>query len=365
MIWSESKLKSESKSGVQPKSKSAIPASVFAYGFSFRKRAIVRRFLPNVRIHFLYQTRHLPVGSTLLLWGSQKVPDNTPDNLKLIRLEDGFLRSVGLGADLIHPISWVIDQSGIYYDASQPSDLENLLRVTEFSPELLKRAANLRQRIVESGLSKYNLSAKTWVRPSHSSTVILVPGQVETDASIQYAAVGINTNMALLRAVRDANPTAYIVYKPHPDVVAGLRAEGKGEAQATQWCNEIVFDASIQTMLDAVDEVHVMTSLTGFEALLRGKKVVCYGLPFYAGWGLTHDVLPLSRRDRVLSLEALIAASLILYPTYLSRHTRKITTPEQVLEELITWREDENKNNKNSLWRKIVRIGLRLRGKNK
>jgi capsular polysaccharide export protein len=341
------------------------PTTVFAYGFSFRKRAIVRRFLPNVRVRFSNKTQHLPAGSTLLLWGSQKLPDNTPNDIKLTRLEDGFLRSVGLGADLIHPISWVIDQTGIYYDASTPSDLENLLRSTDFSPELLKRAANLRQRIVESGLSKYNLSAKAWVRPSHSLTVILVPGQVETDASIRYAAVGINTNMALLQAVREANPSAYIVYKPHPDVVAGLRSEGLGESKAAQWCNEIVFDASIQTMLDSVDEVHVMTSLTGFEALLRGKKVVCYGLPFYAGWGLTNDILPLARRDKVLSLDALIAASLILYPTYLSRKTREITTPEHVLEELIAWREDENKNNKNNLWRKIVRLGLTLGSKNK
>ena len=93
-------------------------------------------------------------------------------------------------------------------------------------------------------------------------------------------------------------------------------------------------------VLRAVDEVHVLTSLAGFEALLRGKPVVCWGTPFYAGWGLTEDRAPTPRRSRVLSLDALVAGVLLLYPTYVSRTTGHFTTAERALEELQAWREE-------------------------
>ena len=141
------------------------------------------------------------------------------------------------------------------------------------------------------------------------------------------------------RAVRQANPEAWVVYKPHPDVVAGLRQAGAQEAQALQWCNEIVLQAPMSQMLHEVDEVHVMTSLTGFEALLRGLKVVCYGQPFYAGWGLTQDRHPHPRRTRALSLNEMVAASLLLYPVYVSRSNGQVCSPEQALQELLAWRQ--------------------------
>ena len=90
--------------------------------------------------------------------------------------------------------------------------------------------------------------------------------------------------------------------------------------------------------LEQVDEVHVMTSLAGFEALLRGRKVVCYGQPFYAGWGLTTDVHPPERRRRLLSLDALVAGALILYPRYFSQSGSADSTPERALDDLDAWR---------------------------
>ena len=71
------------------------------------------------------------------------------------------------------------------------------------------------------------------------------------------------------------------------------------------------------TAIDAVDEIWTMTSLLGFEALLRGKKVTCLGSPFYAGWGLTDDrAMPIARRTARLDLPALVYAALIAYPRY-------------------------------------------------
>jgi len=120
------------------------------------------------------------------------------------------------------------------------------------------------------------------------SKVVLVPGQVEDDASIIYGADGM-TNLELLKATRENAPDAYIVYKPHPDVLAGNRKGHVDNKTARHYCDTIITDASLDSILDICDAVHTMTSLVGFEALVRKKSVTTYGLPFYAGWGLTTD----------------------------------------------------------------------------
>jgi len=194
---------------------------------------------------------------------------------------------------------------------------------------------------------------------------VLVVGQVESDAAIRHGAPEVRTNMGLLRAVRACRPDAWLIYKPHPDVVARLRTSGQDEARARHWCDDIVIDASMDQLLRAVDEVHVLTSLAGFEALLRGKPVVAWGQPFYAGWGLTEDRCPQPlRRGRQLSLDELTAAVLIRYPTYVSRVTGYFSSPEQVLKELLDWREQERSQPPSVAQRTlrwVLRMGLVLR----
>lgn len=311
---------------------------VFAHGFSWRKRALVRGFSGRSDVRFVRDGAAVSPDASLLLWGTAPVPEGVPAGVRVVRLEDGFLRSVGLGADLTRPLSWVLDDVGIYYDATRPSALENLLRDRDLDAAHIDRAAQLRERIVAAGLTKYNLAAAAWRRPENDRTVVLVPGQVETDASIARGTVDIRTNVGLLQAVRAARPDAWMVYKPHPDVVAGLRGRGQGEDQARSWCDEQIEGGSMHDLLQQVDEVHVMTSLTGFEALLRRKPVACYGLPFYAGWGLTHDRHPHPRRQSGLALDALVARALIDYPVYLSRGTGQRCSPEQALDDLLAWR---------------------------
>lgn len=330
---------------------------VYALGFSRWKRRPLRLCLPQNEVRFISRFDHVPDGAVLVVWGMRPVPEADERGISVVRVEDGFLRSVGLGADLIRPLSWVVDRRGIYFDARQPSDLEMLLAETVFSNELLQRAAALRERIVEEGLTKYNVGAARWRRPAGLARVILVPGQVESDASIVCGAPGINTNLGLLQAVRMANPDAYVMYKPHPDVVAGLRARGQGEDDAARWCDAVVVDAPMGALLAEVDEVHCLTSLAGFEALLRGKRVVCYGQPFYAGWGLTEDKQPLARRTRRLMLDELVAGALILYPRYMSRKRHALITPEEALDELVEWR--TRNGGRTPWWRKVFRAVLR------
>jgi len=315
-----------------------FPKAVAARAFSSWKKPIIRRFLQGSAVRFVPASGAAGRGETLAIWGNGE-KSKTPLGLSCLRIEDGFLRSVGLGAALTEPMSLVVDDVGIYYDSSRPSALENLLNAGGFDRALLERAAALRARIVAAGITKYNLSGTPWTRPAKPSRLILVPGQVENDASIRYGSPEVRTNIGLLQKVRAANPSAHIVYKPHPDVVAGLRAQGRGEAQAAGFCDEIPARADLSSLLGQVDEVHTMTSFAGFEALLRDVPVVCYGHPFYAGWGLTADVLPLARRARKATLDELVAAALILYPLYISRVTGRYTTPERAVEELAAWKQ--------------------------
>nr|WP_281915835.1 capsular polysaccharide biosynthesis protein [Caldimonas thermodepolymerans] len=322
---------------LQRRMRERFPAEVHAIGFSQWKKPIVRAYFSGSRVTFHKDVEQVPSGQTLAVWGRRGVPASKQPST-VVRLEDGFLRSVGLGADLVRPLSWVMDRTGIYYDATAPSDLELLLQHATFDDALLERARRLRERIVAAGITKYNVGAGTWSPPDAGRPIVLVPGQVESDASIALGALGIRTNIGLLQAVRRSAPDAYIVYKPHPDVVARLRNPGQGEAEAERYCDEVVVDTPMHVLLDQVDAVHVLTSLAGFEALLRGKAVTCHGHPFYAGWGLTNDRTVHPRRTRKLELDELVAGALILYPTYVSRITNAFTTPEQALDELLTWR---------------------------
>ena len=322
--------------GLQRTMRARFASPVYAPNFSRWKKPIVEGFFQGSEVRFIDKASDYPGSGSLALWGrSQKSPAPPQDT---VFLEDGFLRSVGLGADLIRPLSWVMDRRGIYYDSGQESDLEHILQTSTFDDALCSRASQLRRRIVAENLTKYNVGTGRWSRPATALRVILVPGQVESDASIRFGSPVVQRNMDLLRAVRQANPDAYVVYKPHPDVVAGLRNAGQNEKDSIQWCDEVIVDLPIGELFTSVDEVHVLTSLAGFEALLRGRKVVTYGQPFYAGWGLTTDLHPVARRQRALSLDELVAGVLILYPTYVSRRSGRYTTPENALDELLVWK---------------------------
>ncbi|ENO8416363.1 capsular polysaccharide biosynthesis protein [Vibrio mimicus] len=257
-------------------------------------------------------------------------------------IEDGFIRSVGLGVHFNRPMSLVLDRTGIYFDATRPSDLETILN-GEISPYLIERAERLLPKLLESGITKYNVGRVQRLILPKNRTIILVPGQVESDASILYGSPEVKTNGELLLKVRQENPEAFLIYKPHPDVVAGQRDDGRWECEALNVADLVVSDVSMDALLQQVDEVHTMTSLAGFEALLRGKAVTTYGLPFYAGWGLTQDKRVCERRQRQLTLYELIAGALILYPTYIDPISRQLCTVEQALERLAQMKSGELK----------------------
>ena len=322
------------------------------FGVPRWKRAHVRPFLESTggRLIFARGTldaglRGATPGCRIIVWGRQdpRALDVFATRIatRPVRVEDGFIRSVGLGSDLIQAASLVVDGRGIYYDPGATSDLEEILQTAAFTPELVARAARLRQDILDAGISKYNVGdvdSRPTRPPAGSRMIILVPGQVEGDASIRLGCRGISTNLGLLEAVRSDYPDAYIIYKPHPDVVTRNRRGQAREDGIVMLSDEIRIDADIHDCIGAVDEVHTMTSLTGFEALLREKRVVTYGQPFYAGWGLTVDRTPVTRRTRRLTLDEFVAGVLVLSPRYYDWDSGNVCECETIVARLIARR---------------------------
>ena len=303
--------------------------------------------------------RALPDHQRYLVWGlaakqslAQKILDYQDRACAdILCMEDGFIRSNGLGATLIEPLSVVIDDLGIYFDATCPSRLETILKTIHLDDKQRQRAQRLHQLLLSHQVSKYNVGNKNHTlleridelkATKPEAKVHLVVGQVEDDASVQNCASLIKKNGELLNKVRQQFPQDIIIYKPHPDVEAGLR-HGKLDDKTQQLADVIAHDAAMPMCLEHCDVVHTISSLTGFEALLRGLDVVCYGMPFYAGFGLTQDVIEpdntlkqaaLARRSRnqPLTLEALIYGVLIDYPIYHLPNQYGLAQCEQVIE---------------------------------
>ncbi len=178
-------------------------------------------------------------------------------------------------------------------------------------------------------MTKYAAATAAPIMLPPAQRRILVPGQVEDDQSVRLGSAGVSGNLDLLRRARLAEPDAWIAYRPHPDVSSGLRKGFVEESEALRYADAVIATGAMPDLLDQVDGVHALTSLAGFEALLRGREVFTHGQPFYAGWGLTRDLgAPVARRRRRLSLPELVAGTLILYPRYLDPLTNLPCPPE-------------------------------------
>lgn len=297
----------------------------FCFGFSPFKRRRLQAFTRSRVTPIRIWSRRLPDKSRVFVWGALDLPGRIlAKDLAVIRVEDGFLRSVGLGAAFAPPVSWVFDSRGLHHWGHSPTDLEMLLAKWQFTDAQREAGRRLIQTLRHHKLSKYNLqSPREWdglarlrAHPGHK---VLVIGQVADDAALQGIRTPVRTSMDLLAQVRSRQPGAFIAYKRHPDASAGLRMGADDDA--TQWADAVMEDVGMQDALQWFDEVHVLNSLAGFEALIAGKRVVCHAQPFYAGWGLTEDLELLPRRTRSLELSELVYGALSLYPSYVNPDT--------------------------------------------
>jgi capsular polysaccharide export protein len=284
----------------------------------------------------------------LLVWG-MNCPEFLQEfalkhNIVLEYVEDGFIRSVDLGANHSLPLSLNFDKKTLYFNATKESELEYLLQNYDFNKDstLTKRAIDLKRKILDLEISKYNHAKRINLNKLYGEKIkkrVLVIGQVEDDASIRFGCNKPFTNNDLVRLAYKENKDAQIIYKPHPDVLFKKRKELSNPEEIKHLALVITESIPISQSLETVDHVYTITSQVGFEALLRDIKVTTIGSPFYANWGVTDDRQKNTRRSRKLTINNILAIAYILYPKYYHPETSTHITPEEAIDILVEQRE--------------------------
>ncbi|MBQ8708644.1 MAG: beta-3-deoxy-D-manno-oct-2-ulosonic acid transferase [Succinivibrionaceae bacterium] len=386
--------------------------NIYLLDFSFWKKKFLSCFFPEGNCIFISSEKFLSLISkhrisrdapaTVAIWATAKDSRSakairgqirTLPLMKLVYLEDGFIRSLGLGSNFYYPYSLVADDLGIYFDPSAPSRLEKIMEETltrEDRRDQLERAEKLRKSIIDHRQSKYYRASerqflkrvadlKGHIRHNEEigrifEKVIFVPGQVSDDASVLAGGCGYDI-ISLLKEVRSKYPDGCIIVKVHPDAYSGNRNGGATVDELNRYA-DMVFTSEFNSLecIEAAEEVHTISSLTGFEALLRGKKVICYGMPFYAGYGLTEDVavarrhpVALAARERRYrqgyTLQDLIYAALISYPLYYNWEITHTTDAEGIVQQFAGMSESRRSLFCYAVFFGLVKPWMRLTGK--
>src|SRR5690606_15993011 len=159
--------------------------------------------------------------------------------------------------------------------------------------------------------------------------------QTYGDSAIEHGRADEKSFQVMLQAALSDFPTSTVLVKIHPDVFAG-RKRGHFNVAALKKnprIQVIAEDVHPVALLRRARAIYVVTSQMGFEGLLWGKPVHVFGMPFYAGYGLTHDRLPAPDRRSPVSLEQLIHGALVEYARYLDPESGQLCQPER----LISW----------------------------
>jgi capsular polysaccharide export protein len=290
------------------------------------------------------------------------------NGIGFVALEDGFLRSFGTGENF-PPLSLVVDDLGIYYDSTCASALEILLNsATDVLEGITGEVARARALLLKHRLSKYNhapvVDLETFVHPDPhpppeaegirqdrgaeaaaerlSGSIVqrvLVVDQTAGDMSVALGGASAETFAAMLAAARTENPQAVLYVKTHPEVGSGRK--GGYLTQVQDDAHTVVLREHINplSLIEQMDRVYVVSSTMGFEALLAGKPVTVFGMPWYAGWGATDDRQRCARRTRERSVDELFAAAYFHYTRYLNPATHQRGTIFDVIDWLVRQRE--------------------------
>ena len=255
-------------------------------------------------------------------------------NTSFVLLEDGFIRSLDLGVKGSPSFSLVEDDVGIYYDATVPSRLENILLSYDFSSdvELMDKAHKAMELIKKYHVSKYNSAMDVEEIPNlvgndvcevGNEKRVLIIAQTAGDSSLEYGLGNSFTTDEMINAAIEENPDCKIYLKIHPDVLSGKKSSDIDIKNIDKNISIISEDVNPISLLKHFSKVYTKTSGMGFEALILGCECVCFGMPFYAGWGITDDRVRCDRRSRKLTVVEVFAAAYILYTRYVNPYTKK------------------------------------------
>jgi capsular polysaccharide export protein len=262
--------------------------------------------------------------------------------LPYVCLEDGFLRSVKPGLTGEPGISLIADPVGIYYDSTRPSLLERLiLDSSEEDDDMLHRAYKGIQRLRSLRLSKYNQAPDQLAPSVPAAGFALVVDQRQGDVSVLRSGSSANVFKDMLQYAIHKHGAQRVVVKSHPDSFIAGKEGYLVEIARASGVQVVSENINPWSLLDQAGHVYTVSSQLGFEALLAGLPVTCFGMPFYAGWGLTRDRLHCERRCRALSLEHVFAAAYLRYTRYVNPDNGCPTCFEVAAERLAGMRDAE------------------------
>jgi capsular polysaccharide export protein len=244
-------------------------------------------------------------------------------------LEDGFVRSLERYAP---PLSLLVDDLGVYYDASGPSRMERAIdRGTDAHQSA--RADALAARWRDGGISKYNHAAD-YDGPLPTSYVLVVD-QTLGDLSITGGLADSTSFSTMLAAAIHENPQSTILVKVHPDVLSKAKFGHFADAELRHPRVQVIgTDCHCASLIKGASAVYCVTSLMGFEAMLWERPVRCFGMPFYAGWGLTDDALRRPTRRHRASLQDVVHAALVDVARYAEPTHGHAWTAEEAIDHL-------------------------------
>lgn len=272
-------------------------------------------------------------------------------NKKVIFVGDSFLRSINTFADkqalpkYQKGISFTLDDLTSYFDATRPSRLEQMLNDKNLilNEEQLFRARKCIDKIVSTHLTKYNSQPIYEPKIGRDGVKkVLVVDQSYNDMSILKGMANDKTFEKMLDSAILENPDADIIVKTHPDIIA---AKGRKKG----YYSGLKEHDNIYLMTDAInpislikycDKVYVCSTQLGFESLMCGKETHVFGMPFYAGWGLTHDRQKCDRRTNTRSLEELFYIAYIMYSYYVNPRTNSRCEIEEAMDYLLNLRDE-------------------------
>jgi capsular polysaccharide export protein len=259
-----------------------------------------------------------------------------------VAIEDGWVRSLRPGSREL-PRSLILDHSGIYYDAAIPSDLERLITASAGATdsETILRAERGMACLRKEAVSKYNNApcrdaGALGLTQRGSRPRVLVVDQTYGDASVAGGGADESTFVRMLAAAKAEHPGGEILVKVHPEVMSGAkRGYLAGRAREIDGARIIAQPVNPWSLIELVDHVYVVSSQLGFEALMAGVPVSCFGAPFYAGWGLTDDRVAISRRTARPALAEIFAAAFFDYALYVEVGTGQRISFEAAVDQIV------------------------------
>ena len=282
-----------------------------------RKQPIAQLFMAGSSLRFVETPEPLAADETRAVWG---LPDWRRRRRRRRGWPSAARRLVGLGANRIRPLSWVIDGRG-----SCTYDADGAVRPrTTARDRVLRRgdagacagAARCDRQRAHHEVQRRGRCLAAANRRATSDPRARA-GRSQSDASIALGAPGVRTNLGLLRAARERTACTPSSSRTRR---AGWRARRRAPRRRKSASgDEVVTDVPIHALFDEVDALEVRLLVAGFEALLRGSRwfaTAARSMPGRGGHGGPPVAHP--RRQRRLRLDELVAGALISYPTYVS-----------------------------------------------